>query len=193
MIRQIRTNPTNPGQPAKSPHRGARSETQPLDMIGSCDDVLRPDIHQNIHGPGKGAGYFLDSGNSPTPVSGCSKPFERVIKPSAVRQQAVNTTKKRIRRPTNREAQMQLGRRIRSVRRARNMTQTELARRVGVSDREVRYWETGVHDPRARLPEIAAALGCTEHDLLDFDGPIPPPKTKPPTDERRRAQTFRDR
>lgn len=68
-----------------------------------------------------------------------------------------------------------LGRRIRTVRMARGMSQAELAKRTGVSRREVQFWEAGERDARTRLPAIAAALGVSEADLLDFDGPIPAP------------------
>lgn len=68
-----------------------------------------------------------------------------------------------------------LGRRIRTIRMARGMTQAELARATGVSRREVQNWEAGRRDPRSRLADIAAALSVSERDLLDFSGAIPAP------------------
>jgi transcriptional regulator with XRE-family HTH domain len=92
------------------------------------------------------------------------------------------------RRPKNREAQMRsLGRRIYAIRRARGMTQAELAKGTGVSRREVQNWEAGDRNARSRLPEIAAALAVTEADLLNFAGAIPPPM-QTMSDDRRRAQ-----
>jgi len=67
-----------------------------------------------------------------------------------------------------------LGRRIRAVRRLRDMTQAELAKKIGISQREVQNWEAGRRDAHARLAEIATALDISEKDLLDFDGAIPP-------------------
>jgi transcriptional regulator with XRE-family HTH domain len=68
-----------------------------------------------------------------------------------------------------------LGLRLKLMRKARDMTQAELARAVGVSRREVQNWEAGKRDARQRLPQIAEALACTEADLLDIDRPILPP------------------
>jgi DNA-binding transcriptional regulator YiaG len=77
----------------------------------------------------------------------------------------------------NHEAQMaSLGQRLQAIRRANNITQAKLAKMAGVTDRQVRNWEDGTSDPHGRLPEIAAALGVTEIDILDIDGPIPPPR-----------------
>jgi len=69
-----------------------------------------------------------------------------------------------------------LAQRLQSIRRANNITQSELAEMAGVTDRQVRNWEDGTSDPHGRLPDIAAALGVTEIDLLNIDGPIPPPR-----------------
>jgi transcriptional regulator with XRE-family HTH domain len=69
-----------------------------------------------------------------------------------------------------------LGRRIRTIRMARGITQAELARATGVSRREVQNWEAGRRDPRGRQADIAAALDISESGLLDFSGPIPPPR-----------------
>lgn len=73
---------------------------------------------------------------------------------------------------------MSAGLRLKSIRRARGITQPELAAMIGVSARMVRYWEIGARDLRHHLPEIAEALGITESEFLDYDGPIPPHNRK---------------
>lgn len=57
--------------------------------------------------------------------------------------------------------------RIREARLARGMTQKELAKKVGVSEVAVSYWENGQAMPQtARLRRIAGVLGVTIDDLL---------------------------
>jgi transcriptional regulator with XRE-family HTH domain len=69
-----------------------------------------------------------------------------------------------------------LGTRMRKVRRDREMTQAELAKKVGVTRQQVQNWETGRRNAMARLAEIAAALRISESGLLDYDGPVPAPR-----------------
>ena len=58
--------------------------------------------------------------------------------------------------------------RIKSVREAAEMTQTELCERIGVSQGVVSCWESETFLPRTRqLPQLAAALGCTINDLFE--------------------------
>lgn len=55
---------------------------------------------------------------------------------------------------------------IRRRREALQMTQREMARRIGVSHVAIHNWETGGRRPRADLlPAIAAALDCTIDEL----------------------------
>lgn len=57
---------------------------------------------------------------------------------------------------------------IRSRRKARGMSQLELAQRVGVSKVAVSLWESGENIPAAdKLPTIAAVLECEIEDLYD--------------------------
>ena len=56
---------------------------------------------------------------------------------------------------------------IRKIRKALSMTQTELAERVGVTQGAVYQWESGVSKPCADiLPALAKALGCSIDDLF---------------------------
>ena len=54
------------------------------------------------------------------------------------------------------------------------MTQSELARRIGVDRRVVNNWETGLSRPTIdRLPQIASLLGVSVDTLLQPDTPLP--------------------
>lgn len=56
--------------------------------------------------------------------------------------------------------------RIRELREERNITQAELARRLGVSPAAVLFWEKGRNVPgAARLLHIAKILECKTDDL----------------------------
>lgn len=55
---------------------------------------------------------------------------------------------------------------IKTLREKMNMTQTELAEKVGIKRSTVAMWETGGNMPTAaKLPAIAKALNCTIDDL----------------------------
>lgn len=61
---------------------------------------------------------------------------------------------------------------IEKMRRAKGMTQEELATKIGVDRTSVTKWETGAAMPSsAKLPMIAAALGCEISELYDSAGP----------------------
>ena len=56
--------------------------------------------------------------------------------------------------------------RIKELRRAAGLTQTQLAENVGVTQGMVVAWEQGANFPRAdKLPALAKALGVTINDL----------------------------
>lgn len=60
---------------------------------------------------------------------------------------------------------------IRRRRREMDMTQEELARRVGVTQSAVGKWETGDCAPTvAKLVAVADALGCTVDALIGKEG-----------------------
>ena len=48
-----------------------------------------------------------------------------------------------------------------------NMSQKELAKKMGLSPSTVSMWEKGERSPRTdKLPDLARALGCTIDDLF---------------------------
>jgi len=60
-----------------------------------------------------------------------------------------------------------LGQRLARLRRARGLTQIELGRVVGLSDRMISYYEKKADRPPAQvLPEMARALGVSVDELL---------------------------
>lgn len=60
--------------------------------------------------------------------------------------------------------------RIRGYRVSKNMTQMELAEKVGVSRSTVAMWENGSNVPSAELiPRIANALSCTTDQLFGIE------------------------
>lgn len=60
--------------------------------------------------------------------------------------------------------------RIRELRTARGITQTELARALGIDKASVCMWESGKSIPTAdKLPVIAVVLGCEVGELYDED------------------------
>lgn len=66
------------------------------------------------------------------------------------------------------------GRRLREVLGARQVTQSELARRVGVSNNTVTNWVHGVHRPDlTHLERVADALSVDPNDLLRDANPVP--------------------
>ena len=56
---------------------------------------------------------------------------------------------------------------IRELRRRKDITQEELAKRIGVGHSAVAKWETGKCKPTAdKLVKVADVLGCTVDELL---------------------------
>lgn len=56
---------------------------------------------------------------------------------------------------------------LKELRKAAKMTQTDLGKILGVSFQAVSMWEKGKTHPRAALlPKVADALGCTVDELL---------------------------
>ncbi|MCI9626491.1 MAG: helix-turn-helix transcriptional regulator [Clostridia bacterium] len=53
-------------------------------------------------------------------------------------------------------------------RKKENITQSQLAERLGVSQANISQWENGEAFPRAdKLPALAEALNCTIDDLFE--------------------------
>jgi len=71
------------------------------------------------------------------------------------------------------------GKRLAQVRKARGITQTELATKIGVSQRVIAYYEKETNRPPAHLlPKIVKALGVSADVLLGSqDLPAAPPAT----------------
>ncbi len=58
--------------------------------------------------------------------------------------------------------------RIAKLRQSKDMTQDQLAERLGVLRSVVANWETEISLPRTRqLPQLAAVLGCSINDLFE--------------------------
>ena len=63
----------------------------------------------------------------------------------------------------------QIGLRIRKFREANNMTQKQLADKIGVTGSRVSNWEQGVHRPDVDiLANICTALNVSPSELLDI-------------------------
>lgn len=74
---------------------------------------------------------------------------------------------------------MSLSKRIAEARKAAGLTQTEVARRLGIRPQSVQAWESGVSAPRARrLTELARVLEVPEayffeSEVTDAGGQLP--------------------
>jgi transcriptional regulator with XRE-family HTH domain len=67
---------------------------------------------------------------------------------------------------------MDIGRRIAYFRKEKNITQEQLGEAVGVTNRTVSKWESGVSSPGIDLiPTIASALGITLDQLFGIETP----------------------
>ena len=65
------------------------------------------------------------------------------------------------------DSQEKIGNNIQKFREAANLSQSELARRIGMSPSSVSEWEAGCHSPRYNVMfRIAKVLGVTVADLL---------------------------
>lgn len=63
----------------------------------------------------------------------------------------------------------QIGLRIRKFREANNMTQKQLADKIGVTGSRVSNWEQGIHRPDVDiLANICTALNVSPSELLDI-------------------------
>lgn len=64
---------------------------------------------------------------------------------------------------------VQFGRRLNSLRKARNLTQMELADLMGVSFQAVSNWERGISLPDiAKLPELSVIFGVRIDDIFSY-------------------------
>jgi transcriptional regulator with XRE-family HTH domain len=66
------------------------------------------------------------------------------------------------------------GARLLELRKAAGLSQEELARLLGESQRNIAFWEQSDRPPRSDLlPKLAKVLGVRIEDLLNTEGPIP--------------------
>ena len=64
---------------------------------------------------------------------------------------------------------MTFGEKLRKARKARKLSQQDLARRIGVKSNSISNWETGLHIPKnAMIMAIARNLGVTTEYLAGF-------------------------
>lgn len=62
--------------------------------------------------------------------------------------------------------------RIKTLRESANLTQVQLADKLGVLPTTVSNWETGVALPKTTiLPQLAETLGCSIDELYERDSP----------------------
>ena len=65
---------------------------------------------------------------------------------------------------------MKIGEKIRTLRKAKKLTQEQLADHLNVSSQAVSKWETGLSSPDIdMLPRLAVIFGVSVDELLDFD------------------------
>jgi len=68
--------------------------------------------------------------------------------------------------------EIEFAERLKQYRKAKGMTQQELADRLGVSNKSVSRWESGSYPDVATLGPLARILGVTVDDLLNEQAPI---------------------
>lgn len=79
---------------------------------------------------------------------------------------------------------MDFGSRLRKLREEKDLTQLDLAERLGLTNRAIGAWESGRAKPRLdKLNQLADILGTTSAYLMDGDDPEPTPPL--PTGSRR--------
>ncbi len=65
-----------------------------------------------------------------------------------------------------------LARNLVDLRREKNLTQKEVAEKIGVSASAIGFWETGINEPKATyLMKIAKFFGITIDELVGSDNP----------------------
>ena len=84
---------------------------------------------------------------------------------------------------------MSIGKNIKRLRESRGLTQTELGKIAGVTDKAVSTWENGTADPRmGAIQRMADYFGVKKSDLLDDDSSSSLDLTD---DEQRLLQMYR--
>ena len=68
---------------------------------------------------------------------------------------------------------MSIGKNIKRLRESRGLTQTELGKIAGVTDKAVSTWENGSADPRmGAVQKMADYFGVRKSDILDDDSSL---------------------
>ncbi len=95
------------------------------------------------------------------------------------------------RMPSQKEPQTVFGARLIAARRARAITQTQLAQAIGSTQRAISYYEAEGGNPSLDVvTKLAKTLGTTADDLLGIVAESEPASTET-TDERRLWRRFR--
>jgi len=82
---------------------------------------------------------------------------------------------------------IEFGRRLRAVAISLDLSDSEVARRAGLSERRYGHYVTGAREPDfATLLRICSVLQCSPNELLGWDG-LPKPKGREPSLRRLQA------
>lgn len=67
---------------------------------------------------------------------------------------------------------MTLGQKIRNLRKAKNLSQQELAEKIGITKTQISRWEKGHVQPRqSNLRDLAELFGVSDEDFQDLTPP----------------------
>ena len=65
---------------------------------------------------------------------------------------------------------MEIGKRIKELRKEKNINQEELGKAIGVSPRAISYWEQEINEPKATyIVELAKFFGVSSDYLLGLE------------------------
>lgn len=59
-----------------------------------------------------------------------------------------------------------MGEKLRAARKAANLSQVQLAEKVGCTQKDIARWEAGREPKALTLKKLAQALGCSMDDLV---------------------------
>lgn len=76
----------------------------------------------------------------------------------------------KLKRPKNFEIIIEIGKKIKELRTQKGISQTELAKAIGASQRAVSYWESGVAEPNATIIYNLAVFFDVSADYLVGNG-----------------------
>ena len=90
---------------------------------------------------------------------------------------------------------MSIGKNIKRLRESHDLTQAELGKIAGVTDKAVSTWENGSADPRmGAVQKMADYFGIKKSDILDDDpsSSAPAPEADLSADEQQLVDTYRE-